>query len=87
MTVKHKRVGGNRFWWTLCGLFGMNSDWRNSWPAVTCKRCLSLRGSTKDFLFDEVSKYQHPKPQVRYVPAITGCGCTNGCKAWNCDKG
>jgi hypothetical protein len=49
-TVKHKRVGGNGLWWTLCNVFGTNSTWVNTWKAVTCKRCLKLKGSTNDWL-------------------------------------
>lgn len=51
--IKHKRIGGNRMWWTLCGLFGGNSTWRNTWPAVTCKKCLALKGSSRDWLEKE----------------------------------
>jgi hypothetical protein len=51
--VKHKRIGGNRSWWTLCGSFSWNSQWRNTWKAVTCKRCRRLKGTDRDFLEKE----------------------------------
>jgi hypothetical protein len=48
--VKHKRVGGNGLWWTLCGRFGIDSDWKNTWPAVTCKLCWKAKGNDRDYL-------------------------------------
>lgn len=51
--TKHKRVGGNGLWGTLCGWFGMNGTWVNTWKAVTCKRCKKLKGTSRDWLTKE----------------------------------
>lgn len=48
--VKHKRVGGNGLWCTLCGQFGRNAYWFNTWKAVNCKKCLRLKGTAEDSL-------------------------------------
>lgn len=48
--VKHKRVGSNGLWWTLCGYFAWNSTWVNTWKAVTCKKCIAKKGSDQDYL-------------------------------------
>lgn len=51
--IKHKRIGGNRLWSTLCGYFGQNATWRNTWKAVNCNKCKKLKGSSRDFLRKE----------------------------------
>lgn len=48
--MKHKRIGGNGLWWTLCGKFGLTSTWVNTWKPVTCKHCKALKGTSRDWL-------------------------------------
>lgn len=48
--IKHKRVGGNGMWGTLCGRMPWGTTWVNTWPAVTCPRCIKKKGSFFDYL-------------------------------------